>query len=187
LKFIYNYKVLIVLLFTFLSCKLYKKDFDNPVDYIANDDLGVDAPALVFYPKTQTLNQNEVVKIESVIVFHPDSTESFVGMHLQIQFPNTLLELDTIKPGLFITDTSTTTPLFTYSFDGDNVIDIYTYFLSETKLNIEGTGHIADIIFNSISTGSDSIYYDLDDCQMIKINDDEIQIMGKRGAEIIIQ
>ena len=67
MKFIYNYKVLIVLLFTFLSCKLYKKDFDNPVDYIANDDLGVDAPALVFYPKTQTLNQNEVVKISSEI------------------------------------------------------------------------------------------------------------------------
>ena len=187
MKFIKNYKFLILLLVTVFSCKLYKKDFDNPVDYNANEDLGISAPALVFYPKTQTINQNEVIKIESVVVFHPDSLESFAGLHFSVQFPNSLLELDTIKPGLFITDTSNSTPLFTYSFDGSNQIDIYAYFLSETKLNIEGTGHIADIIFNSISAGTDSIYYDLDDCQMIKINDDEIQIMGKRGAEIIVQ
>jgi hypothetical protein len=187
LKFIQNYKFLFLLLVIVFSCKLYKKDFDNPVDYNANDALDIRAPALVFYPKTQTINQNEVIKIESLVVFHPDSLESFTGLHFNVQFPNSLLELDTIKPGLFITDTSNSTPLFTYTFDGSNRIDIYAYFLSETKLNIKGTGHIADIIFNSKSAGTDSIYYDLDDCQMIKINDDEIQIMGKRGAEIIIQ
>jgi hypothetical protein len=187
LKFIQNYKFLFLLLVIVFSCKLYKKDFDNPVDYNANDALDIRAPALVFYPKTQTINQNEAIKIESLVVFHPDSLESFTGLHFNVQFPNSLLELDTIKPGLFITDTSNSTPLFTYTFDGSNRIDIYAYFLSETKLNIKGTGHIADIIFNSKSAGTDSIYYDLDDCQMIKINDDEIQIMGKRGAEIIIQ
>lgn len=187
MKFIQNYKFLFLLLVIVFSCKLYKKDFDNPVDYNANDALDIRAPALVFYPKTQTINQNEVIKIESLVVFHPDSLESFSGLHFNVQFPNSLLELDTIKPGLFITDTSNSTPLFTYTFDGSNRIDIYAYFLSETKLNIKGTGHIADIIFNSKSAGTDSIYYDLDDCQMIKINDDEIQIMGKRGAEIIIQ
>ena len=187
MKFIQNYKFLFLLLVIVFSCKLYKKDFDNPVDYNANDALDIRAPALVFYPKTKTINQNEVIKIESLVVFHPDSLESFSGLHFNVQFPNSLLELDTIKPGLFITDTSNSTPLFTYTFDGSNRIDIYAYFLSETKLNIKGTGHIADIIFNSKSAGTDSIYYDLDDCQMIKINDDEIQIMGKRGAEIIIQ
>lgn len=187
MKFIQNYKFLFLLLVIVFSCKLYKKDFDNPVDYNANDALDIRAPALVFYPKTQTINQNEAIKIESLVVFHPDSLESFTGLHFNVQFPNSLLELDTIKPGLFITDTSNSTPLFTYTFDGSNRIDIYAYFLSETKLNIKGTGHIADIIFNSKSAGTDSIYYDLDDCQMIKINDDEIQIMGKRGAEIIIQ
>ena len=187
MKFIQNYKFLFLLLVIVFSCKLYKKDFDNPVDYNANDALDIRAPALVFYPKTQTINQNEVIKIESLVVFHPDSLESFTGLHFNVQFPNSLLELDTIKPGLFITDTSNSTPLFTYTFDGSNRIDIYAYFLSETKLNIKGTGHIADIIFNPKSAGTDSIYYDLDDCQMIKINDDEIQIMGKRGAEIIIQ
>ncbi len=187
MKFIKNYKFLILLLVTVFSCKLYKKDFDNPVDYNANEDLGVRAPALVFYPKTQIIDQNQVIKIESVIVFHPDSLESFAGLHFNILFPNSILQLDTIKPGLFITDTSNSTPLFTYSFDGVNRIDIFTYFLSETKLSIEGTGHIADIIFNSVSTGTDSIFYDLDFSQMIKNNDEEIQINGKRGAEIVIQ
>jgi len=187
LKFIYHYIILIILLFFSLSCKLYKKEFDNPVDYIANNDLGVGAPALVFYPKTQTIPQGQSVKVESVIVFHTDSTESFTGMHLHIQFPNSLLALDTIKPGLFITDTSNSTPLFTYNFDGTNQIDIYTYFLSAIKLDIEGTGHIADIVFNSISSGTDSISYNLNNCQMININDQDIPIISSRSAEIVIQ
>ena len=41
MKFIYHYIILIILLFFSLSCKLYKKEFDNPVDYIANNDLDV--------------------------------------------------------------------------------------------------------------------------------------------------
>lgn len=186
MKIISDFKILGIIVFLSLSCKIYKKDFDNPVDYQANSDLGIDAPALVFYPKTQTINVNESVIYESVIVFHKDSIQPFSGAHLRVYFPNQLIELDTIVPGLFITDTSQSNPLFTYSFDGNNMIDIYTYFLSESKYSIEGTGHIADILFTAIGEGLDSLYYDLDFSEIINVNDVEITILGKRGAEVKI-
>ncbi len=186
MKIINDYKILGIIVFIAFSCKLYKKEFDNPVDYKANSDLGINAPALVFYPKTQTINVNETLIVESVIVFHEDSIQAFSGAHLRVHFPNQLIKLDTIVPGLFITDTSQSTPLFTYTFDGNNMIDIYTYFLSESKYFIEGTGHIADIIFTALEGGVDSLYYDLDYCEIINVYDDEISILGKRGAEVKI-
>ena len=94
------------------SCTIYEKLFDNPVDSEANDERGIGAPTLVFYPKTQTLAGTDSALVGSFIVFKEDSTEPFAGVHLQIEFPNALLELDTIKPGLFITDTSNTCLLY---------------------------------------------------------------------------
>ena len=169
------------------SCTIYEKLFDNPVDSEANDERGIGAPTLVFYPKTQTLAEDDSALVGSFIVFKEDSTEPFAGVHLQIEFPNALLELDTIKPGLFITDTSNTTPLFTYTYDSINTIDIYAYFLDTLKKDLVGTGHLADLVFNPVGVGSDSVFYNLDRCEMINHQDHEIIINGIRGAEIIIE
>ncbi len=169
------------------SCTIYEKLFDNPVDFEANEEQGIGAPTLVFYPKTQTLAEDDPALVGSFIVFKEDSTKPFAGIHLQIEFPNALLELDTIKPGLFITDTSNATPLFTYTYDSINTIDIYAYFLDTLKKDLEGTGHLADLVFNSIGVGSDSVFYNLDECEMINHQDAQININGERGAEVIIQ
>ena len=72
-------------------------------------------------------------------------------------------------------------------FNNDGSIDIYAYFLDTLKLNIEGTGEIAKIIFQSKSIGSDSIYYNLEQCKLINSNDESIQINGTRSAEITIE
>ena len=168
------------------TCTIYEKSFDNPVDYIANEDLGIGSPSLVFYPKTQTVTQIDSIVLGSFIVFKDDSTEPFAGVHLQIQFPNYLMKLDTIIPGLFITDTNQSTPLFTYTYDNNETVDIYTYFLDTLKLDIEGTGHIADILFTPLMVGSDSIYYNLQYCQVIDYENNGIVVNGTRGAKVII-
>jgi hypothetical protein len=111
----------------------------------------------------------------------------FSGVHLQIIFPDSYLELDTIKPGLFITDTSSSMPLFTYTFDSVNTIDIYAYFLDTSKKDLEGTGHLADLVFYPTSTGSDSVSYQLNACEMIDYEDSVIVLKGDRGAEVIIE
>ena len=172
---------------TLCACTIYDKIFDNPIDFKANEDIGIDAPTLVFYPKSQTLIQTDSILVGSFIVFKEDSTEPFSGLHLKIEFPNDLIELDTILPGQFITDTSQSTPLFTYTYEDGNIIDIYAYFLGTTKLDLEGTGHLADLIFNPLTTGSDSIHYDLSASTIIDHLDREINVRGVRGAEIIIQ
>jgi hypothetical protein len=111
----------------------------------------------------------------------------FSGVHLQIIFPDSYLELDTIKPGLFITDTSNSMPLFTYTFDSVNTIDIYAYFLDTVETYLLGTGHLADLVFNPTSTGSDSVSYHLNACEMIDHKDKVIVLKGDRGAEVIVQ
>jgi hypothetical protein len=178
--------IILACLFVY-SCTIFEKDFDNPVDFEANEEKGIGAPTLVFYPKTQTKTTSDSVIVGSFIVFNEDSTKPFAGIHLQIEFPNALLELDTIKPGLFITDTSNATPLFTYTFDSINTIDIYAYFLDTLKKDLEGTGHLADLVFYPTSTGSDSVSYDLNACEMIDYEDSVIVLKGDRGAEVIIQ
>jgi hypothetical protein len=169
------------------SCTIYEKLFDNPVDFEANEERGIGAPTLVFYPKTQTIAEGDPALVGSFIVFKEDSTKPFAGIHLQIEFPNALLELDTIKPGLFITDTSNATPLFTYTFDSINTIDIYAYFLDTLKKDLEGTGHLADLVFSPVGSGNDSIFYNLDECEIIDHQDAQIDINGERGAEIVVQ
>ena len=169
------------------SCTIYEKLFDNPVDYKANDELGVGAPTLVFYPKTQTNPESDSVLVGSFIIFKDDLISPFSGVHLQIKFPNSLLGLDTVKPGLFITDTNKTTPLFVYTYDSINTIDIYAYFLDTVKKDIEGSGHLADLIFDPVTTGSDSIFYNLIQCEMIDHKDDIIELNGERGAEVVIE
>ena len=179
--------IIILACLSVYSCTIFEKNFDNPVDFEANEEKGIGAPTLVFYPKTQTKTISDSVIVGSFIVFKEDSTESFAGVHLQIEFPNVLLELDTIKPGLFITDTSNTTPLFTYTYDSINTIDIYAYFLDTLKKDLVGTGHLADLVFNPVGVGSDSVFYNLDRCEMINHQDHEIIINGIRGAEVIIE
>ena len=169
------------------SCTIYEKTFDNPVDYKANEELGVESPAIVFYPKTQTVTQIDSIILGSFIVFQGDSTHPFSGVHLQIQFPNNLMQLDTVVPGLFITDTNQSTPLFVYTYDNDETIDIYSYFIDTVKIEIEGTGHLADIIFSPIMSGFDSIYYNLQSCEIIDNEENLIEVNGERGAEIIIE
>ena len=183
----YSHTISLFVVTVFGSCTIYDKIFDNPVDFKANEEQGIRAPTLVFYPKTQTVTQSDSLLIGSFIVFMEDSIEPFSGVHLQIQFPNNLVELDTIVPGLFITDTNKATPLFTYTYNNENTVDIYTYFLDTLKQDISGTGHLANLIFNSISSGTDSIYYNLQECEMIDHLDQEIVVNGIRGAEVIIE
>ncbi|GIS53027.1 hypothetical protein Ct9H90mP29_00690 [bacterium] len=184
---IYGRILLLFILTIFGSCTIYEKLFDNPVDFKANEERGIGAPSFVFYPKTQSVTQNDSILVGSFIVFQEDSIEPFAGVHLQIEFPNDLIELDTILPGLFITDTNKSTPLFTYTYNNESTVDIYTYFLDTLKQDINGTGHLADLIFNPVSSGSDSIYYNLGECEMIDHLDQEIIVNGIRGAEVIIE
>ena len=187
MKFQRGHVIILLIWLVIESCTLQKKDFDNPVDFIANEEKGIGAPTLVFYPKTQSKTIADSILVGAFIVFKEDSMESFSGIHLQIEFPNSFLELDTITPGLFITDTLKSTPLFTFTFDGTNTVDIFAYFLDTLKTDLLGTGHIADLVFNPIGTGSDSIRYNLSVCEMIDQEDAIIELKGDRGAEVIIQ
>ena len=98
MRIINGFAVLFCSTFILSSCTIYDKIFDNPVDFKANEERGIEAATLVFYPKSQTKTQTDSIIVGSFIVFKDDSTEPFSGLQLQIEFPNNLIELDTILP-----------------------------------------------------------------------------------------
>ena len=73
------------------------------------------------------------------------------------------MELDTIIPGQLITDSLQSVPLFVYTYDNENILDIYAYFLDTVRLDVNETGHLADLVFKPLESGSDSIYYDINE------------------------
>ena len=175
----------LVLWMIYRTCTIHKKELDNPVDQDA--DYAAPLPSLVFYPKTQEKTMNDSVKVESFIVFKSDSTAPFSGVQVVINYNAAVLALDTLKPGLFITDTNKVNPLFVYNNETPGNIELFAYFLDTVKLDIEGTGHLADIIFQPITTGTAIIEYELENCQVIDHDDHVIEINGERTAEVVIQ
>ena len=177
---------LIFLFFIFcVSCRLYEKELDNPVDQKA--DNVTELPALVFYPKSQTKTISDTIKVESFIVFKEDSLVPFSIIELSLNYDNSILELDTIIPGLFITDTSSSTPLFVYNNDSAGRVELFAYFLDEVKLVIEGTGHLADLKFHPKESGVTTIDYELGSCLIYDNEENLIELKGTRLAEVTIQ
>ena len=167
------------------SCKIYEKELDNPVDHKA--DNAPDLPALVFFPKSQSKSLLDTVKVESFIVFYSDSLAPFSAIELSFNYDQSLLELDTIIPGLFITDTNNSTPLFVYNYDTPGMVELLAFFLDEEKIAIEGTGHLADLRFHPLESGVTIVDYQIESCFIYDNNDNMIQLNGKRAAEVIIE
>ncbi len=169
----------------FLSCKIYEKELDNPVDEKA--DNAPELPALVFYPKSQIKTMSDTIKVESFIVFKTDSLVPFSTIELLFNYDNNMLELDTVVPGLFITDTSKSTPLFVYNHDSTGTVELLAYFLDEEKVSLEGTGHLADLKFYPKESGVTTIDYELGSCFIYDNEDNLIELNGTRVAEVTIQ
>ena len=84
----------VILILSFLSCTIYDNNLDNPNDNEANEELGVYPPSLVFFPKQQTKTLTDTIRLGAYIVFSDTSIISFSGAHLNIQYDNSMLEID---------------------------------------------------------------------------------------------
>ena len=180
----------VILIFCFLSCTIYDNNLDNPNDNEANEELGVYPPSLVFFPKQQTKTLTDTVRLGAYIVFSDTSIISFSGAHLNIQYDNSLLEIDSLAAGWIgpgsMTDSNRTTPLFTYT-ENSGQLDIYAYYLSISDVSIDSVTHIAEIWFKPKSTGTSTVSYDTSLCEIVKFDENFISINGTREASIIIQ
>ena len=130
----------VILILSFLSCTIYDNNLDNPNDNEANEELGVYPPSLVFFPKQQTKTLTDTIRLGAYIVFSDTSIISFSGAHLNIQYDNSMLEIDSLAPGWIgpgsMTDSNRTTPLFTYT-ENSGQLDIYAYYLSTSDVSID--------------------------------------------------
>jgi len=179
-----------ILLLLFSNCTIYEKELDNPNDNNANEEIGVYPPSIVFFPKQQTKTMSDSISLGAYIVFSDTSIISFSGAHLNIEYDNLLLEIDSIAPGWIgpgsLTDSNKTTPLFTYT-ESQGTLDIYAYYLSTSEIAIDSLTHIAEIWFKPLSAGESNVRYDTSQCQIINYDDTIIPINGVRDASIKVQ
>ena len=169
----------------FFSCKTYEITLDNPIDVIADSIAGVFPPALTMHPLTQTVSNGESVKIGTYIIEH-DTT--LAGVHAHITYNAELLQLDTIIPGVLLTNSGANTPLFNYSIVFGQ-IDIFAWYLGEEGAlsYVTETGHIAELYFTALNSGETLIEYDTTQCELVTPLDETISIRGIRNATVTIQ
>ena len=169
----------------FFSCKTYEITLDNPIDVIADSIAGVFPPALTMHPLTQTVSNGDSFKIGTYIIEH-DTT--LAGVHAHITYNAELLQLDTIIPGVLLTNSGANTPLFTYSIVFGQ-IDIFAWYLGEEGAlsYVTETGHIAELYFTALNSGETLIEYDTTQCELVTPLDETISIRGIRNATVTIQ
>ena len=151
-------------IFVFFSkCTIYENNLDNPNDNEANEEIGVYPPSLVFFPKQQTKTLSDTIRLGAYLVFSDTLNTPFSGVHLNIKYDNLLLEIDSLAPGWIgpgsLTDSNTTTPLFTY-VDNQGELDVYAYYLSLTDISVDSLTHIAEIWFKAVDIGTSTVNYD---------------------------
>ena len=169
----------------FFSCKTYEITLDNPIDVIADSIAGVFPPALTMHPLSQTVANGDSVNIGTYIIKH-DTT--LAGVHAHITYNAELLQLDTIIPGVLLTNSGANTPLFTYSIVFGQ-IDIFAWYLGEEGAlsYVTETGHIAELYFTALNSGETLIEYDTTQCELVTPLDETISIRGVRNATVTIQ
>ena len=169
----------------FFSCKTYEITLDNPIDVIADSIAGVFPPALTMHPLTQTVSNGDSDKIGTYIIEH-DTT--LAGVHAHITYNAELLQLDTIIPGVLLTNSGANTPLFTYSIVFGQ-IDIFAWYLGEEGAlsYVTETGQIAELYFTALNSGETLIEYDTTQCELVTPLDETISIRGIRNATVTIQ
>ncbi len=169
----------------FFSCKTYEITLDNPIDVIADSIAGVFPPALTMHPLTQTVANGDSVNIGTYIIEHHTT---LAGVHAHITYNAELLQLDTIIPGVLLTNSGANTPLFTYSIVFGQ-IDIFAWYLGEEGAlsYVTETGHIAELYFTALNSGETLIEYDQTQCELVTPLDETISIRGIRNATVTIQ
>jgi hypothetical protein len=169
----------------FFSCKTYEIKLDNPIDAIADSIAGVFPPALTMHPLTQIVSSGDSVIIGTYII-DPDTT--LAGVHAHIRYNAELIQLDTILPGVLLTNNGANTPLFTYSVVFGE-IDIFAWYLGEEGAlsYVTETGHIAELYFTALNSGETLVEYDTTQCELVTPLDETISIRGIRNATVTIQ
>ena len=169
----------------FFSCKTYEIKLDNPIDVIADSIAGVFPPALTMHPLTQIVSNGDSVIIGTYIIDH-DTT--LAGVHAHIAYNAELIQLDTILPGVLLTNSGANTPLFTYSVVFGE-IDIFAWYLGEEGAlsYVTETGHIAELYFTALNSGETLVEYDTTQCELVTPLDETISIRGIRNATVTIQ
>ena len=95
-------------------------------------------------------------------------------VHLQIQYDPLKLSLLSVNSGDFFQTSNP--PLIVFNNNSNNgLIDIYMSFLDSELLSVNGTGNIANILFNTIRSGVTTVSF-TSNSQFLTLDEKNIEI-----------
>lgn len=145
---------------------------DNPLDLESAEEIGLQTPALVFFPDSVSVSLGLSVptKIYAMKVAN-------LGMaYVQVSYDKDLLSVTSIAAGEFFKGNQD--PIFLYENDTESsTIDIYTSFLGTDSTYVSGTGSLAVITFNTKAAGKSKLEYS-SDCLLLDPDSNPIEIKG---------
>ena len=174
-------KLVVVLCFYHLfSCTVPTESYDNPLDEEAAEIIGIETPALVFFPD----RFDEVTAGSSIsIQLYALEVIGVAGAHIQLSYDKSLVSVSSVNVGDFFTSSSE--PVFIFENNPeDGVLDIYTSFLGTDSSTVSGTGSIATLVLGTLTAGTSIIEYTAES-ELVDDNDRSLELKGLGLGEII--
>ncbi|MEE2877107.1 MAG: cohesin domain-containing protein [Candidatus Neomarinimicrobiota bacterium] len=165
----------------FVSCDVPTEVYDNPLDEEAAEEVGIDTPALVFFPDKFEVTAGSSISIQLYALEVID----VAGAHIQLSYDKSLVSVNLINAGDFFSSTSD--PVFIYEDDPDaGIIDIYTSFLGADSTTVSGTGNMATLVLGTTTSGQSTISYTAES-ELVDRNDNPVELKGLGQGEIVAQ
>jgi len=149
--------------------------YENPLDKKHTEEEGIETPALVFFPDSESVNIGESVSIE---VFAME-VGNLGGAYLQLTYDPNKLSVESVNIGEFFDNGPES--LFLPDYESTpGIIDIYAVFLEPGTISIIDTVNLslAYIRFTADVPGKSSLQYTEEDCELVDPNDNPIKIKG---------
>ena len=143
--------ILTSLLSFFLGCELSDEVFENPLDRDVAAEKGITPPALVFYPDvvTTTAGGSAATSVYALDI-------SGVGMaEIIINYNQNKVSVSSVAKGDLFQGGNQ--PFFHSEDDGAGVLIVYVGYLGPDGNSVNGTGNIANIVFNTLSAGQSEV------------------------------
>lgn len=132
----------------FMACEIHEPIFDNSLDLEAADSKGIVPPAIVFFPDRVEASYGKPAHVD-VYAMKVDN----VGMaQIPVHYDAAKLAVRSVTAGSLFSDENP--PFFVTDNDTENgILTIYITFLGANSISVGGTGDIANIEFNTKTSG----------------------------------
>jgi len=149
--------------------------YENPLDEKHIEEEGIDTPALIFFPDSESVKIGESISIE---VFAMEAG-NIGGAHVQLTYDPNKISVESVNVGEFFDNDIET--LFLPDYESTpGTIDIYAVFLEPGNISTTDTVNLSLVYirFTADVPGKSIIEYIEEKCELVDPDDNPVEIKG---------